>query len=99
MTTFQSAPRFRPVLAHPAAQPEPLRDERLFGTWVMEVTAPGTSLDAPALRDWEIRAWPVARLGDLTLEIRARQPGLDEPDLRAALAGCGYRVLGPLRRR
>ncbi|MFC4426031.1 hypothetical protein [Deinococcus navajonensis] len=97
MTTFYSAPRFRPVLATPSAMPQ--RDERLFGNWVMEVVAPGASLMAPALTGWEIRAWPVARLGDLTLEVRALNPELEEQDLREALARCGYVVLGPVHRR
>ncbi|MFC4637411.1 hypothetical protein [Deinococcus hohokamensis] len=97
MTTFHSAPRFRPVLAHPAAPPR--HDERLFGTWVMEVLTPGGRLDTPALTGWEMRSWPVARLGDLTLEVRALQPGLNEHDLQAVLTRSGYTVLGPVRRR
>ena len=97
MTTYQPAQTPYLFLAR-AGQAAP-RDERLFGTWVMEVTAPQGTLDAPRLQDWDVRAWPVARLGDLTLEVRPLCPDLDEAGLRAGLRRQGYRVLGPVRAR
>lgn len=95
MTTYQPASARRPFPAR--AEQAEQRDERLFGTWVMEVTAPGSTLEAPRLQDWEVRVWPVARLGDLTLEVRPRCPHLDDTDLRAELRRQGYQVLGPVR--
>ena len=97
MTTYQPARTSRPFLAR--AEQTAQRDERLFGTWVMEVTSPQGTLTAPQLQDWEVRGWPVARLGDLTLEVRPLCPSLDEDDLRAELRRRGYQVLGPVRAR
>ncbi|MFD1730959.1 hypothetical protein ACFSC4_07505 [Deinococcus malanensis] len=65
----------------------------------MEVSTPQGTLTAPQLQDWEVRAWPVARLGDLTLEVRPLCPYLDENDLCAELRRGGYQVLGPVRAR
>ncbi|ACO46610.1 hypothetical protein DEDE109153_07140 [Deinococcus deserti] len=95
MTTCQPAVHPRPFLAR--AEEEAQRDEQLFGRWVMEVAAPGGTLEAPTLHDWEVRVWPVARLGDLTLEVRPLHGYLDETDLRAELRRQGYQVLGPVR--
>ena len=92
--TLQPRPP-RPLLP---PQTEPARTgPELFGLYVAEVVGP---LEGPFhLTGWEARLWPVARLGDATLEARPRWPGLNEADLRAALAQAGYTVLGPVRRR
>lgn len=88
----------RPPRHLPPPQTEPARTgPDLFGLYVAEVVGPLEP--APHLTGWETRLWPVARLGDATFEARPRWPGLDEDDLRAALAQAGYTVLGPLRRR
>ncbi|ASN80595.1 hypothetical protein [Deinococcus ficus] len=64
--------------------------------YVMEITTPDGQPAAPTLPGWTLRVWPVARLGDATLE--AAGPG--SPDsLRLALTASGYGVLGPIRAR
>lgn len=92
------APRPQPT-AQPRIQPriQP-SGPAVFGTLFMEVVTPGGVTGTPTVPGWILRAWPVARLGDITLE--ARPDGAHTPDaLRAALATHGYRVLGPIRER
>ncbi|WP_288403589.1 hypothetical protein [uncultured Deinococcus sp.] len=95
--TVQPAPRaLRPAppatlpLPVPAAQP---------ATLIAEVVLPERDLTAPALPGWTLRLWPVARLGDATLEARPDTPQASAQDLRAALAELGIGVLGPLHPR
>ncbi|WP_034385194.1 hypothetical protein [Deinococcus sp. YIM 77859] len=69
----------------------------VFGHLLVEVVTPDGRVTAPLLPDWELRAWPVARLGDATLEARPRRPHLGAEDLAADLCRAGYLPLGPLR--
>ena len=84
-----------------ALSPAPRTGSQLFGTLLAEVVAPqpGADLTPPSLPGWELRLWPVARLGDATLEARPLFAHLQATDLQAALAHAGWQVLGPLRAR
>ena len=79
----------------PPVQPPPFVG-RLHGspvpacTLIMEITTPDGSDTVPALSGWALRTWPVARLGDVTLEAQARFPHLGGEDLREALDGQGW---------
>ncbi|CAM3929017.1 hypothetical protein [Deinococcus frigens] len=83
--------------------PQSLRSVRpadeLFGGLVLEAVRPTGPQDLPVLPHWELRAWPVARLGDVTLEARPLLPWLGPDDLRAALREVGWTPLGPVRGR
>lgn len=73
-------------------------------TLIAEVALPEGHPDAPtlpvlALPGWTLRLWPVARLGDATLEARPDSAQASAQELRAALAELGIGVLGPLRPR
>ena len=93
----RSAPTF--PLA-PLPTPHPLRPaDELFGVLVLEAVTPVGDQELPALPDWEVRAWPVARLGDVTLEVRPLLPWLGPDELRAALLAGGWTPLGPVRGR
>lgn len=77
-------------------------DSALFGRLFAEIVTPDGQPDLPArpdceLTDWEVRIWPVARLGDATLEARARFPHLTPEHLRLDLQRLGITVLGPVR--
>lgn len=86
--------RFSP----PAPLPLPSRaDSELFGTLLVEVVTPDGGSAAPLLADWEVRAWPVARLGDMTLEARPRRKHLGPADLDTDLRRLGFLPLGPFR--
>ncbi|EYB67337.1 hypothetical protein DEIPH_ctg044orf0060 [Deinococcus phoenicis] len=67
----------------------------LFGTLTVEVLTPDGQVTVPGLADWELRAWPVARLGDATLEARPRHPHLGAAALDSDLRRAGYTPLGP----
>ena len=83
-----------PLLTHEArVSPE------VFGTLIAEIVTPGGAPRVPELPGWELRAWPVARLGDATLEASPRFPHLSADHLRADLASAGVQVLGPIRRK
>ncbi|SMB94852.1 hypothetical protein [Deinococcus hopiensis] len=79
--------------------PPTVHGPKVFGTFTLEVLTPQGEATAPLLLDWEVRAWPVARLGDATLEARPRRPELTVADLAAALHCAGYTPLGPVRPR
>jgi hypothetical protein len=73
-------------------------------TLIAEVVLPADRTAAPtlpvlALPGWTLRLWPVARLGDATLEARPDTSQASAQDLRAVLAELGIGVLGPLRPR
>lgn len=68
-------------------------------TLIAEVVLPADRTSAPILPGWTLRLWPVARLGDATLEARPDSAQASAQDLRAALAELGIGVLGPLRSR
>ncbi|WP_221088263.1 hypothetical protein [Deinococcus aquaedulcis] len=73
------------LAAPPAARP----------VYVLEVLAPDDAV--PTVPGWTLRAWPVARLGDLTLQA-VPQGHEDRPaDLRRVLQGAGLTPLGPVR--
>lgn len=82
----------------PVFLPWPARtDAAVFGLYTLELLTPDGQAGAPALPDWELRAWPVARLGDATLEARPRRPHLGPADLDRDLRRAGYTPLGPVR--
>lgn len=86
---------------HPTALP-PLLSQRvttpdIFGMLFAEVITPDGSACVPDLHGWEVRVWPVARLGDATLEARPLYPHLDAAHLREDLDRAGVQVLGPVR--
>lgn len=95
----------------PAAAPMPLfdtapavprvaqSDPALFGTFVLEITTPDSVPTAPALSGWQLRVWPVARLGDATLEARPLDAHQTAADLLHALHAHGYGTLGPVHTR
>lgn len=91
------APRPQPHL--PIHQRRANTSPDLFGTLIMEVVTPTGQATAPELHGWDLRSWPVARLGDATLEASPIYPHLDAGNLREALAQAGYAVLGPIRQR
>ncbi|WP_146160641.1 hypothetical protein [Deinococcus arcticus] len=64
--------------------------------YVLEVLAP--LLPLPPVPGWTLQAWPVARLGDLTLQATP-QGDASPDDLRLALQAAGFSPLGPVRRR
>lgn len=66
---------------------------------IAEVVLPEGHPVTPALPGWTLRLWPVARLGDATLEARPDTAQASAQDLRSALADLGIGVLGPLRPR
>ncbi|PNY80592.1 hypothetical protein [Deinococcus koreensis] len=95
------------LIPHPApvcpALPQPpllpASGSTLFGTLIVEAVVPGSDdleLNAPG---WELRTWPVARLGDVTLEARPLDPNLGPAELRRALEAIGVTALGPIRER
>ncbi|GAA5512582.1 hypothetical protein Dcar01_01298 [Deinococcus carri] len=73
------------------------RGPEVFGLLMVEAITPDGRATAPALADWEVRAWPVARLGDATLEARPRRPHLGAAELDHDLRRAGYTPLGPFR--
>ncbi|MBB6015971.1 hypothetical protein ACFP9V_11530 [Deinococcus radiopugnans] len=93
---------------HPFTVPVPpmLRDRwtpsvgpetELFGVLVLEAVKPSEDAEVPAPAEWEIRVWPVARLGDVTIEAQPLRPWLGADDLRTALQAAGWTPLGPIR--
>lgn len=87
---FPLAPDLQPVTRQPApAAPQP--DLPLYS---LEVIAP--SGQAPQLDGWTVQSWPVASLGDLTLQARPQHAATPD-DLRAALTRAGFTPLGPVR--
>lgn len=82
-----------PPIAYPDTLPQPRR------VLVTEVVAadPAQLGRLPALDGWKVQMWPVARLGDATLEAQALRPDLSADDLRLALAQAGWQTLGPVR--
>ncbi|MFB9993036.1 hypothetical protein ACFFLM_13765 [Deinococcus oregonensis] len=74
-------------------------DPTLFGTYVLEITTPNSLPTVPALAGWQLRVWPVARLGDATLEARPVDAHQSTADLLDALHAHGYGTLGPVRTR
>lgn len=76
-----------PTAPHPLAQPD-------LPLYSLEVIAP--SGQAPQLDGWTVQGWPVASLGDLTLQARPHHPATPD-DLRAALLAAGFTPLGPVR--
>lgn len=89
----------RPFVRPPPHEDHPRAGTVPGGILIMEITTPDGSASVPTLNEWALRAWPVARLGDATLEAQARSPHLDTEDLRKALNRAGYRILGPVRTR
>lgn len=81
-----------PALPLPAAH-----GAEVFGHLLVEVVTPDGQPTAPLLPDWELRAWPVARLGDATLEARPRRLHLGAAELDTDLRRAGYLPLGPFR--
>lgn len=70
---------------------------KVFGTLFIELIAP-TPARLPDLPGWQLRAWPQARLGDLTLEARPLRAATPD-ELLGALRAAGFTPLGqPVRR-
>lgn len=88
-----------PCPAPPAALPLPSPAAAQPVTWIAEVALPEGRPVTPTLPGWTLRLWPVARLGDATLEARPDTAQASAQELRAALADLGIGVLGPLRPR
>ena len=72
---------------------------QVFGAFFAEVVLPDSEVSGPVLPGWELRLWPVARLGDATLEARPLFPHLSGDDLKNDLARLGWDILGPVRAR
>ena len=93
----RSEPTFIPLPLHMPGDVSPANER--FGALVLEAVMPMGEQNPPVLPDWDLRLWPVARLGDVTLEARPLRPDLGPDDLRAALRGEGWTPLGPVRAR
>lgn len=93
----RSEPAFIPLPLHVPQGVSPA-DGR-FGALVLEAVMPAGEQNPPDMPDWDLRLWPVARLGDVTLEARPLRPDLGPDDLRAALRDEGWTPLGPVRAR
>ncbi|MGM9321072.1 hypothetical protein [Deinococcus aquaticus] len=94
-----TATQYRPTLTHlltpePAAPLGnlPLHSQPLYS---LEIISP--SGRAPHLTGWTVQTWPVASLGDLTLQARPHGEAATPDDLRAALTRAGFTPLGPIR--
>ena len=99
-----TATRYRPTLAHlPTPEPAaplatlPLHSQPLHSLplYSLEVISP--SGRAPHLSGWTVQTWPVASLGDLTLQARPHGAAATPDDLRAVLTRAGFTPLGPIR--
>ncbi|PIG97931.1 hypothetical protein [Deinococcus sp. UR1] len=93
-----TATQYRPTSAH-LSTPEPaapLRNLPLYSLPIYSLEVISPSGRAPHLDGWTVQTWPVASLGDLT--VQARPHGAASPDdLRAALTRAGFTPLGPVR--
>ncbi|GHG15814.1 hypothetical protein CBQ26_17695 [Deinococcus indicus] len=87
---FPLAPGLQPL----ARQADPAAPQPDLPLYSLEVIAP--SGQAPQLDGWTVQGWPVASLGDLTLQARPQHPATPD-DLRAALLAAGFTPLGPVR--
>lgn len=90
-------PAFLAPVPSPVARLGPRSGPGLFGTLILEVVTPDGTASVPDLPGWELRAWPVARLGDATLEARPHSPGPGAAELARELRRAGYTPLGPVR--
>ncbi|CAM3271626.1 hypothetical protein DESA109040_06035 [Deinococcus saxicola] len=86
-----SAPTFRQSHTH---VPQPTRPVTPSSVLLLEAVMPVAEQTLPVLPGWELHMWPVARLGDVTLEARPLRPELGPDDLRAALQNVGWTPLG-----
>ncbi|MFC3833270.1 MULTISPECIES: hypothetical protein [Deinococcus] len=92
MTLHTPAPRH-----HLPLQTTP--DDTVAPTFILEAILSGPVSQPIDLPGWTIRVWPVARLGDVTLEARASDPSQRAADLGMALNRAGIVPLGPIRAR
>ncbi|GGS15428.1 hypothetical protein [Deinococcus knuensis] len=94
--TLRPTARFplTPDLQPPARQADPTAPLHSLPLYSLEVIAPGGR--APQLDGWTVQSWPVASLGDLTIQARPDHPAAPD-DLRAALTRAGFTPLGPVR--
>lgn len=79
--------------------PQTLTPDTTGPTFVLEAILNVPSTQPMTVPGWTIRAWPVARLGDVTLEARAHDPHHGAADLAAALRDVQITPLGPIRAR
>lgn len=90
-----------PDLLPPALPRQAHTTPEVFGVLFAEIITPDGSSHLPDLcadlSGWELRSWPIARLGDATLEARPLYPHLNADHLRQDLENAGIIVLGPLR--
>ncbi|GHF55420.1 hypothetical protein HNQ07_003361 [Deinococcus metalli] len=92
MTLFVPTPR--PHL------PQNLAPNAVTGpTFVLEAVLDGPADQPVRVPGWTIRAWPVARLGDVTLEAHPHDARCTAADLAAALRDVRVTPLGPIRAR
>ena len=68
-------------------------------TYIFEALLAGPVSQPITVPGWTVRTWPVARLGDATLEVRADGLRDSLADLHAALRDAGISALGPVRAR
>ncbi|GGR87160.1 hypothetical protein [Deinococcus sedimenti] len=87
---FPLTPDLQPL----ARQADPTAPLYSLPMYSVEVIAPGGR--APQLDGWTVQSWPVASLGDLTLQARPHHAATPD-DLRAALTRAGFTPLGPVR--
>ncbi|MDV6375355.1 hypothetical protein [Deinococcus arenicola] len=87
----RSAPTFRHPQMH---APQPARALTPPRVLLLEALTPVEDQTLPALSGWELHVWPVARLGDVTVEARPLRPDLGPDDLRVALQNVGWTPLG-----
>lgn len=81
----------------PVVTPERRVTPDIFGRLFAEIITLGAPPHLPHLPGWEVRLWPVARLGDATLEARPLHPHLNAQHLREDLQHAGIQILGPIR--
>ena len=89
-----TATQYRPTLTH-LPTPEPAAPLGNLPLYSLEVISP--SGRAPHLSGWTVQTWPVASLGDLTLQARPHGAAATPDDLRAVLTRAGFTPLGPIR--
>lgn len=87
---FPLTPDLQPLVR----QTDPAAPRLNLPLYSLEVIAP--SGQAPQLDGWTVQSWPVASLGDLTLQARPHHAASPD-DLRAALTRAGFTPLGPVR--
>ncbi|WP_052352024.1 hypothetical protein [Deinococcus pimensis] len=71
------------------------RSSKVFGTVFLEIVMPPEVTSTPRVDGWTLRVWPVARLGDGTLEAEPDLPGACLTFLIGRLRAAGITPLVP----